>query len=109
MNTLYERLGERDGISAIVSDIVDLHIKNPRIATRFASSDAAALKESVAAFFMAGSGGPNEYQGKDMLSAHRGMNIDSAEFIAVLDDVMQALEMHDAGQREKRRGPVHPL
>ena len=41
------------------------------------------------------------YEGKDMLSAHRGMNIDDAEFVAVLDDAMAALDKNGIGQREK--------
>ena len=101
MATLYERLGGSEGITAIVNDLVDLHISNPRISTRFASSDADVLKNAAATFFIAGSGGPSVYKGKDMLSAHRGMNIDDSEFIAVLDDAMNALEKNGVGQREK--------
>ena len=32
---------------------------------------------------------------------HKGMNIDGEEFIAVLDDALEALEKNDIGQREK--------
>jgi hemoglobin len=101
MDTLYERLGGSDAIQKIVSDLVDIHAANPRIAPRFASVDRGKLKQSAAAFFIAGSGGPNNYQGKDMLSAHRGMNIDAEEFLAVLDDALEALEKNNVGQREK--------
>lgn len=101
MSTLYERLGGTDGITKIAGDLVDLHIANPRIATRFAASDADALKHAAATFFIAGSGGPSVYQGKDMLSAHKGMNIDAEEFNAVLDDALEALEKNNVGQREK--------
>lgn len=101
MATLYERLGGSEGITAIANDLVDLHMRNPRIAPRFAASDAAALKNAAATFFIAGSGGPDVYKGKDMLPTHRGMNIDDAEFIAVLDDAMKALEKNGVGQREK--------
>ena len=52
-------------------------------------------------FFITGTGGPNVYRGKDMLAAHKGMNIDEAEFLAVLDDAMAALEKNHIGQREK--------
>ena len=55
----------------------------------------------VATFFIASSGGPNVYEGKDMVSAHRGMNIDGAEFVAALDDAMAALDKNGIGQREK--------
>ncbi len=101
MATLYERLGGTEGITKIVSDLVDLHLTNPRIATRFGASDVGALKNAAATFFIAGSGGPNVYEGKDMLSAHKGMNIDAEEFNAVLDDALEALDKNNVGQREK--------
>jgi hemoglobin len=59
------------------------------------------VKKQVSAFFIAGTGGPDNYTGLDMIAAHRGMNIDNDEFMAVLDDVMQALDMNGIGQREK--------
>ena len=101
MSSLCERLGGTDGITAIANDIVDLHLKNPRISPRYADSDVAAVKNAVATFFIEGSGGPSVYQGKDMLTAHRGMNIDEAEFVAALDDAMAALDKNGIGQREK--------
>jgi hemoglobin len=36
-----------------------------------------------------------------MLPAHQGMNIHGAEFLAALDDVMEALDKNGIGQREK--------
>ena len=36
-----------------------------------------------------------------MLSAHKGMNIDNDEFVAVLDDVLEAFDKNGIGQREK--------
>ena len=99
--SLYERLGGTEGITQIASDLVDIHLKNPRIAPRYANSHVAAVKNGAATFFIAGTGGPNVYQGKDMLATHKGMNIDIEEFVAVLDDALQALEMNNIGQREK--------
>ncbi len=99
--SLYERLGGTEGITKIVSDLVDIHLENPRISTRFENIDQNALKHAAATFFITGSGGPNVYEGKDMLAAHKGMNIDSGEFMAVLDDALQALEKNGVGQREK--------
>ena len=101
MSSLYERLGGTAGITAIASDLVDLHLSNPRIAPRYADSDIAAVKNAAATFCMAASGGPSVYEGKDMVAAHRGMNIDDAEFVAVLDDAMEALDKNGIGQREK--------
>ena len=101
MSSLYERLGATEGITAIASDIVDLHLANPRIAPRYVESDVAAVKHAVATFFITGSGGPDVYEGKDMLTAHRGMNIDAAELVAAIDDAMAALDKNGIGEREK--------
>lgn len=99
--TLYARLGGRPGIEAIASDIWDNHIKNPIISNRYAASDPATVKRLVTELCCAGFGGPETYTGKDMITAHKGMNINEAEFIAVCDDVLKALDMNKAGQREK--------
>lgn len=101
MRSLYERLGGTEGITAIASDLVDLHLDNPRIAPRYAASDVADVKNGAATFFIAGTGGPDVYRGADMLTTHRGMNIDNDEFVAVLDDALAALERNGVAQREK--------
>lgn len=99
--SLYERLGGTEGITNLANDIIDNHMANKAIATRFADSDVAAIKNSAATFFIAGTGGPNVYTGKDLLAAHKGMNISAAEFMAVLDDALAALEKNGVGQREQ--------
>ena len=99
--TLYQRLGGRPGIEAIASDIFENHIKNPVVKTRYVNSDPVRVKRLVTEMCCAGFGGPEEYTGKDMISAHTGMNINEAEFIAVVDDVMDALDMNNVGKPEK--------
>ncbi|TNF89410.1 MAG: group 1 truncated hemoglobin [Gammaproteobacteria bacterium] len=101
MSSLYERLGGTEGITKIASDLVDIHVANPVIAPRYGASDLDAVKHAAATFFISGTGGPQVYEGKDMLSAHTGMNISNDEFVAVLDDAMEALEKNGIGQREK--------
>lgn len=100
-SSLYERLGGTEGITKIANDVIDNHIANKTIATRFANSDVATLKNAAATFFITGTGGPEVYKGKDLLAAHQGMNISAAEFMAVLDDALAALEKNKIGQREQ--------
>lgn len=100
-DTLYERLGSAEGIRRIAGDLIDNHFANPQTGPRFAQFDRGALKETAAKFFTAGAGGPNVYEGRDMVAAHRGMNVSNDEFMAVLDDAVAALEKNDVGQREK--------
>jgi len=99
--SLFERLGGTEGITSIANDTVDNHLANKAIAVRFAKSDVSALKNAAATFFITGTGGPNVYKGKDMLAAHKGMNISALEFMAVLDDALAALEKNKIGQREQ--------
>ncbi|MDZ7753874.1 MAG: group 1 truncated hemoglobin [Gammaproteobacteria bacterium] len=99
--SLYERLGRRPGIEAIVEDIWNNHIKNPLINKRYAASDPNEVKRLVTEMCCAGFGGPESYTGKDMIAAHKGMNINDTEFVAVCDDVLAALDKNNVGQRER--------
>ena len=99
--SLYDRLGGRPGIEAIVADIWENHVSNPLINKRYADSDPAEVKRLVAEMCCAGFGGPETYTGKDMITAHKGMNINDTEFVAVCDDVLKALDQNKVGQREK--------
>ena len=99
--SLYDRLGGRPGIEAIVENIWNNHVSNPLINKRYADSDPAEVKRLVTEMCCAGFGGPETYTGKDMITAHKGMNINDTEFVAVCDDVLKALDQNNVGQREK--------
>ena len=101
--SLYERLGGTEGITQIASDVVDNHLANPLISTRYfnAKANVDELKNGAATFFIAGTGGPDVYKGKNLLDAHKGMNISASEFMAVLDDALKALQKNNIGQREQ--------
>jgi hemoglobin len=99
--SLYDRLGGEAKIYAIAADIFNNHIQNPVIKARYVDSNRAEVIRKVGEFFAAGVGGPHPYTGKDMQSAHLGMNINEAEYMAVIDDVLAALDKHGVGSREK--------
>ena len=93
---LYERLGRREGITRITKDMMAIHLANPLVKARYENSqDLARVERRVIEFVCAGSGGPETYSGKDMLSTHRGMNISEQEFVSVVDDIMAALVKND--------------
>jgi len=99
--SLFERLGGIAGITSMANDVIDNHLANKTIATRFAKSDVAKIKNAAATFFISGTGGPDVYKGKDLLTAHKGMNISAVEFMAVLDDALAALKKNNIEQREQ--------
>lgn len=97
--SLYDRLGRAEGIAALVDDIVETHMNNPVIAPRFQPYRSTPerldqVKHHLRTFFGAGTGGPEQYAGRDMGEAHRGMNIGEAEYMAAVDDIMEVLEKH---------------
>ncbi len=101
-NTLYERLGGEVGIRKLANDIAENHLDNPLIKTRFEIvEDMDKTKQLVFEFICAGTGGPQAYTGVGMLKAHTGMNISEQEFIAVVDDIMAAMDQNNLGEREK--------
>ena len=101
--TLYDRLGGKDGITRLVDDAVDAHFANPLIKTRFENTkDVEHAKRMSVEFFCAGSGGPQTYTGRDMVTTHKGMNISSAEYMHVVDDILQVLDSHSIDEESKK-------
>lgn len=91
--TLYDRLGRREGITRITRELMKNHLANPLVKTRYENSpDLERVETGVIEFFCSGAGGPESYSGKDMLTTHKGMNVSEQEFITVIDDAMDALE-----------------
>lgn len=81
-------------------------MSNPTIKARFLPyrnqpERLAAIKQHTRNFFGAGSGGPEKYEGRDMRTAHRGMNVSAEEYMAAVDDILATLEKHgiDAATR----------
>ena len=100
--SLYQRLGGSIGITRIVDDLVAAHLANPAVNARFANvKDLDHLKRMACEFFCAGAGGPETYTGKDMLAAHKGMNISEQEYLAVMDDVVSAMTKHEIDEGTK--------
>ena len=100
--SLYERLGGEEKIRAIAASIFDNHTQNKTVSARYKDSDRDKVVKVVTEFICVGTGGPQEYTGKDMLAAHRGMNINATEYLAVVDDIMNALDSNDIGDQEKQ-------
>lgn len=105
--SLFQRLGGSSGISALVDDIVAEHMDNPVVRARFqpyldTPDKLSAIKRHTCAFLEAGSGGPQQYSGRTMRDAHRGMNINATEYVAVLDDILTALRKHGIDEQTQR-------
>lgn len=105
--SLFERLGGRKGISILVEDTVAAHIENPAINARFlpylqTPERLAIIKQHTVDFFIAGSGGPATYSGRDMVTTHTGMNISPEEYMHAIDDIFSAMDKHNIDDQTKK-------
>jgi hemoglobin len=99
--SLYERLGSKEAISAVVDDFVANVAADARINARFAKTDIPHLKRMLVDQICQATGGPCTYTGKSMREAHTGMNISEAQFNALVDDLTRSLDKFKVPEREK--------
>jgi len=59
-------------------------------------------KRHLCAFIEAGTGGSAQYTGRTMQAAHRGMNINEAEYMAAIDDILGALRERGADEQTQK-------
>lgn len=103
--TLYERLGEEAAIKAVVDKFIEFVATDDRINSFFAETVAQnrvdALKMNLVNQIGEASGGPQKYTGKNMVDAHTGMNIQDADFDALVEDLVKALDFYNVPEQEK--------
>jgi hemoglobin len=99
--SLYQRLGGKPAITAVVDDFVGRVAADSRINARFANTNIPRLKMNLVDQICQASGGPCTYSGRDMKTAHAGMGITNAEFDALVGDLVAALNKFKVGDREK--------
>src|SRR5687768_15387503 len=90
--SLYDRLGKTPAITAVVDEFVTRTTTDPRIADRFFNTDPANLKKQLVDFVCMATGGPCKYAGKDMVTAHSGMEVVEEEFNALVENLVGALD-----------------
>jgi hemoglobin len=98
---LYDRLGGKTAITAVVDDFIGNVAGDARINKRFAKTDIPRLKALLVDQICAGTGGPCKYAGRDMATAHEGMNIRTEEFDALVEDLVKSLDKFKVPAREK--------
>ncbi len=104
--SLYDRLGGKTAIVAVVDEFVTRVAADKRINGFF--KDTAADPKRLAKFkgnlvdqICQATGGPCKYTGKDMKTAHKGMGIADADFNALVEDLAGALDKFKVGAKEK--------
>ncbi len=101
--SLFHDLGGKPGIAAIVRDTIDLAAANPVTMRHFEKIDIPDLKKIVSEQFCALTGGPCKYTGKDMAKAHKGLDLNAAEFNIFVEDLRHALDRNRISESARNR------
>jgi hemoglobin len=99
--SLYDRLGGKPAITAVVDDFTARVVADRRINRLFANTDAPAFKAKLVDQICEASGGPCKYTGKDMKTAHAGMGVTDADFNALVEDLVATLDKFKVPEKEK--------
>lgn len=99
--SLYDRLGGKDAITAVVDKFVGIVVADERINGFFKNADAGNLKKQLVDQICSATGGPCKYTGKDMKTAHAGMGVKEADFNALVEDLVKALDEFKVPEKEK--------
>lgn len=111
MASLYDRLGGKDSITAVIEDFVARCAADERINAKFARTDVPRLEAMLVDQVCAAAGGPCTYTGRDMRETHRGMGVTGGEFDALVGDLVATLNRFEvpAGEQEELLGVLGPL
>ena len=109
--SLYDRLGGKTAITAVVDDFVGRVAADTRINGKFANANIARLKSMLVDQICQASGGPCTYTGRDMKSTHAGMGVSSSDFDALVGDLVATLNKFKVPEREKNEllGALGPM
>ncbi len=109
--SLYDRLGGKTAITAVVDDFVGRVAADTRINGKFANANIPRLKSMLVDQICQASGGPCTYTGRDMKSTHAGMGVSSSDFDALVGDLVATLSKFKVPEREKNEllGALGPM
>lgn len=109
--SLYDRLGGKTAITAVVDDFVGRVAADTRINGKFANANIPRLKSMLVDQICQASGGPCTYTGRDMKSTHAGMGVSSSDFDALVGDLVATLNKFKVPEREKNEllGALGPM
>lgn len=109
--TLYERLGGRESISAVVDEFYNRVLADDRVNHFFDDTNMLSLRGHQTRFIASVASGPEDYDGRDLSEAHAHLDIDGRDFAIIATHLDEALAAFDVpeGDREELLGAVGDL
>ena len=109
--SLFDRLGGKDAVVAVIDDFVGRAAADSRINGKFARTDVPRLKAMLVEQVCAATGGPGPYTGRGMRDIHDGMGVTAGEFDALVADLVATLDQFKVPTAEQQEllGILGPL
>ncbi len=99
--SLYDRLGGKEALTAVVDEFVARAAADARINKKFGKTNIPRLKFHLVEQLCAATGGPCKYTGLSMKNAHKNMKVTEGEFGALVEDLVGALDKFNVPEKEK--------
>jgi hemoglobin len=99
-SSLYDRVGGREAIHAVVAGTVERHLVNAAIKHTLEGVDTDNLIKHVTDFLVVATGGQGKYGGRDMHSAHAHLSLTNTDFLAAGGDLGAAMATAGWGESE---------
>jgi len=103
-NSLYHRLGGYDAIAAVTDDFIARLVGDAQLKRFFGGLSVDSekrLRQHVVDFLCHATGGPCLYTGRDMKTAHTGLNITEDDWNASVKDLIATLDKFKVADKEK--------
>lgn len=99
--SLYARIGGKDVVDRVVSEMVDTVVTDPRLNPPFRKVNLARLKRRLALFFCSRTGGGCDWDGDSIQVVHAGLNIDEAQLYGLVEALRSAMVHQGVALRER--------
>jgi hemoglobin len=100
---LFQAFHGKEGIGRIVDATVDASTKDPRIAEIFKATDLVRLRRTLKEQFCFILGGPCDYTGRDMKTAHKDLGLQNTDFNALVEHLQAAMDQEGVAFRDQNK------
>ena len=101
--TLYDALGGQPGLVRIVDSLMRRNLVDDRLRETLEETNTDRLKRLLVTQFCELSGGPCVYRGRDMRRSHSHLNITTADFNALVENLQAAMDESGVPFRTQNR------
>lgn len=108
----FKAFGEKPGLVKLVDDLMENLLQNEKTRLFFEKSDRTHIKAMLVDQFCAELGGPCTYTGQNMKKAHKGHEINTAQFYSLVESLQLAMNKNKIPQRAQNKllailAPMH--